>query len=299
MSSTKPLGLSLFAALVVGAAVLPSVSAQTRVYKNCWLVGSGLGGFKTSQCNSEEPGGAWARTYFTTGGEFFWCHYVGLENGVFNDANCTQGGGIAAFSLLRRSGLVVLGNGGVQTIKWKLAGATGTITCSHLKAKSPLITGGEPGILELNTLEYTECVSTTPTKCVVNSLGAPPGTIATKPLDAELVENRAKTEIEDLFLPQSGKKITNLLYLNKGTEVCVLKGIEFPVEGTSLTLIDPQKTESEEQTLVWEPASKEYINSKGETKTAELTLGAEPMTLSGAISVLAEIEGKPESFGVY
>ena len=299
MSSTKLLGLSLFAALVVGVAVPSLVPAQTRVYKNCWLVGSGLGGFKTSQCNSEEPGGVWARTYFTTGGEFSWCHYVGLENGAFNDANCTQGGGTAAFLLLRRGGLVVLVKGGAQTIKWKLAGATGTITCSHLKAKSPLITGGEPGILELNALEYTECVATTPTKCVVNSLGSPPGTIATTPLDAELVENSAKTEIEDLFLPQSGKKITNLLYLNKGTEVCALKSIEFPVEGTSLTLIDPQKTESEEQTLLWEPASKEYINGKGETKTAELRLGVEPMGITGTVSILADVEGRLEPFGVY
>jgi hypothetical protein len=134
---------------------------------------------------------------------------------------------------------------------------------------------------------------------VVNSLGAPAGTINTEPLDAELVENTAKTEIENLFLPKNGTKFVGVLYSNKGTESCVLKGNEFPITGTSLTLIDPQETESEEGTLLSEPKSKEYINSKGETKTAELKLGGEPATLTGTASVLVDIGGKSEPFGVY
>ena len=299
MSRTRLIVLSLLTAYAVSAAVSSSASAQTRVYKNCWLVGFGLGGFKTSQCNSEELGGEWARTYFTDNGEFFWCHYVGLNNGAFDEGNCITGGGSRAFSLLRHGGLVVLISGGEYKLKSKLAGATATITCKKMKAKKPLITGGEPGKSEAESLEYTECVSTAPTKCTVNSLGAPAGTINTEPLDAELVENTAKTEILNLFLPKNGKKFVGILYLNNGAEVCALKGNEFPIEGTSLTLIDPQGTEAEDQTLLSEPTSKEYINSKGETKSAELTLGKEVATLTGAASVLVDIEGKPEPFGVY
>ena len=296
MPRTRSIVLSLLAAVAVSAVGSAPASAQTRVYENCWLVGAGLGGFTTSQCSSEELGGERARTYFAPGGEFFWCHYVGLGGGAFNDANCVQGGGVAAFSLLRRSGLVVLMSGGTYTLKTKIAGASLTITCKKIKAKNPLITGGEPGRLEAEALEYTECVSTAPTKCVVNSLGAPAGTIKTEPLDMELVENTAKTEIEGLILPK-GKQFFDILYSNKGAEVCALKGNDFPIDGSTLTLIDPQKTESEDQALLTEPASKEYINSKGETKTAELDFGKELFTQEGTATVLVDIEGKREPFG--
>jgi hypothetical protein len=290
--------LSILAAIAVGAVASASASATTRVYRNCWLVGSPKGGFDSSQCNKEEPGGHWARTYFTSGGQFQWCEFVGLNLGVFTDANCRTTGGFEQYRFLVGFDVVLI-KGGTYTLKGKVGGATATITCSKMKAKNPLIIGGEPGRSEAEALEYTECVSTAPTKCVVNSLGAPAGTINTEPLDAELVENTAKTEIENLFLPKNGTKFVGVLYSNKGTESCVLKGNEFPITGTSLTLIDPQETESEEGTLLSEPKSKEYINSKGETKTAELKLGGEPATLTGTASVLVDIGGKSEPFGVY
>jgi hypothetical protein len=224
---------------------------------------------------------------------------VGTGNGVFNDSDCTETGGLAGFSLLRRSGLAVLISGGTYTFKWKLAGFTAIIVCKKTEVNSPLIIGGEPGKLEVASLSYTGCSSESPTKCTVNSLGAPAGTINDQALIAELVENTSKTEILDLFLPKTGTKITTLLYLNKGTEVCALKGDEFPVEGRFLALIDSQETEAEEQALLFEPSSKEYVNNKGETKTAKLELGKEPATCEAALAVLADIEGKPEPFGVY
>ena len=298
MSRTRLIVLSMFAVIAVGAVASAPASATTRVYRNCWLVGSPRGGYDSSQCNKEEPGGHWARTYFLPGGQFQWCEFVGINQGVFSDANCLTVGGLAQYRLLTAFNVVLI-KGGTYTLKGKLAGANATITCNKMKAKNPLIIGGEPGRSEAGALEYTECVSTTPTKCVVNSLGAPTGTINTEPLDAELVENTAKTEILNLFLPKSGKKFVGVLYANKGTEVCALKGSEFPIEGTSLTLVSPQETESEEGTLKSEPTSKEYINSKGETKTAELKLGVEPAALIGSASVLVDIEGKSEPFGVY
>ena len=300
MSKTRLILLSLLAALTVSALASASASAAPllRVYKNCWKVAPGLGGFEDSQCKKVQIGGEWARTYFDPGGTFLWCHFVGNGFGVFNDSNCTEVGGLQRFSLLKGTDVVLI-NGGEYKLKSKLAGASATITCKKMKAKNPLIIGGDPGRSEAEGLEYTECVSTLPAKCVVNSLGAPAGTINTEPLDAELVENTAKTEILNLFLPKKGTKFVGILYSNKGTEVCALKGNEFPIEGTSLTLIDPQETESEEGTLLSEPASKEYVNSKGEIKTAELTLGKEPATLVGSASVLVDIEGKSEPFGVY
>ena len=298
MSRTKLVILSLLAAFAVSAATTASASAQTRVYKNCWKVGAKLGGFEDSQCKNMLIDGEWARTYFDPLGRFLWCHLVGNGFGVFNDSNCKEAGGLQRFSLLLGTDVVLI-SGGAYTLKSKLAGANATITCKKMKAKQPLITGGEPGRSEAESLEYTECTSTAPTKCTVNSLGAPAGTINTEPLDAELVENTAKTEILNLFLPKNGKKFVGILYLNKGAEVCALKGNEFPIEGTSLTLIDPQETEAEDGTLLSEPTSKEYVNSKGETKSAELTLGKEEATLTGAASVLVDIEGKPEPFGVY
>jgi hypothetical protein len=290
--------LSVLAAMAVGAVTSAPASATTRVYRNCWLVGSPKGGFDSSQCNKEEPGGHWARTYFTTGGQFQWCEFVGLNLGVFSDGNCRTIGGFKQYRFLTGTDVVLI-KGGTYTLKSKLAGVAATIVCKKMKAKNPLIIGGEPGRSEAEALEYTECSSEKPAQCVVNSLGAPAGTIDTEPLDAELVENAAKTEIENLFLPKSGTKFVGILYSNKGTENCALKGNEFPVEGTSLTLIDPQETESEEQLLLSEPASSAYLNSKGESKTAELTLGGNPATLSGTASVLVDIEGKSEPFGVY
>jgi hypothetical protein len=289
--------VSLLAAFAVSIGVSASASASP-IYLNCWHVGLGLGGFKDSQCKMEELGGAWARTYFTTGGAFLWCHYVGLGNGVFDDPNCKNPGGAEAFSLLRKAGVVVRVTGGTYTLKGKLAGATATIVCKKLKAKNPLITGGEPGLSEEEALEYTECASTAPTKCTVNSLGAPAGTIDTEPVDSELVENTAKTQIENRFLPKTGTKFVGVLYLDKSPETCVLKNTEFPIEGSSLTEVSPQGEEALTETLKSEPASKEYINSKGETKTAKLELGKMAATLEGTATVEVEIEGALELFGV-
>lgn len=290
--------MSLLAVFAVGAVASASASAQTRVYKNCWKVGPKLGGFEDGQCKNVLIDGEWARTYFDPLGRFLWCHLVGNGFGFYNDSNCTEAGGLNRFSLLLGTDTVLI-SGGTYTLKGKLAGATATIVCKKMKAKKPLINGGEPGGSETEGLEYTECSSEGPKKCTVNSLGAPVGTINTEPLDSELVENTTKTEIETLFLPKTGTKFVSVLYLDKGAEVCVLKGSEFPISGASLALIDPQETESEEGTLLSEPKSKEYINSKGETKTAELKLNGEEASLVGTASVLVDIEGKPEPFGVY
>ena len=283
--------VALVAVVAVGVAGVASASAQP-VFEGCVQVPAGTGGYESAACSGAVGAGTHAFATMSSARALSVCLFAGAGAGEFESPQCVGGAGTSpsydAFTGTSAFRAKMTGS----KFKWKLkiAGVSMPIECKKDAAKGAKIVGGTPGAMEAEALEFTECVSVSPTKCVVNSPGQPAGTIDTSAVSSELVENTSKTKIEDLLFPSAGGRLTTIEYKNKGTESCVFKNYAFPIEGETLTEVSPENALTGTVTLTSEPSSKEYLNGKGEARTAELATGGEPVTVSGSFAVEATSE---------
>ena len=197
--------------------------------------------------------------------------------------------------------------GGAYKLKGTVDEASTTVSCTGMEAKEPEMESGDgkaPGKIEAASLEFSGCSVETPSHCTVNSVGAAAGSIATNAVEAELVDNAAKTKVENLFKPKTGTTFAELEFKNKSGETCALAacGGRFTLSGNTLTeggaedeLSKIKDVEAEEKLgteelgedvekakLVSEPSSKKYLNDETEAEAeAKLTLDGSAATLSG------------------
>jgi hypothetical protein len=279
--------------LAMSAAAATSTSASAWLYNGCTKVAPGDGGFENAQCTKVKAGGTYSASNFIAGKHMELCLFGG-PGSKYLDPHCSTSGS-GSYGLLVKPLLVIV-TAARYTVKSKFGGLSVTIACEKMKAREPTITGGEPGKAEAESLEYTGCAPEGLTHCEVLSPKAAAGTIATDAIESELVENTAKTKVESRFFPKSGTTLEEIEF--KGSS-CALEGTTFPVKGSLLTEVSPEKEMTEKMTLKSEPASRKYINSKGEEKEARLEVGAEAVTLEGTATVEAEVEGVKTMFGAF
>ncbi len=282
----------LVAVVALGVLGVASASASAaRTFKSCVQVPAGTGGYESAACSGAAGSGTHAYATMNARNALSVCLSVGVGLGEFESPQCAGASGTATYAAFTgTTSLRAKMTGGKFKWKLKLAGTSITVECKKDAAKGAKIVGGEPGAMEAEALEFLECASVTPTKCVVNSPGKPAGTIDTAAVESQLVENTSKTKIQDLLYAQSGGVLTTIEFKNKGVEVCALKGSGFPISGKTLTEVSPENALAGKVTLTSEPANKEYLNGAGEAKTAELTTGGELLTVSGSFTVEAEAE---------
>ena len=280
--------VALVAVAAVGVVGAASASAQP-VFEGCVQVPAGTGGYESAACSGAVGTGTHAFATLSSARALSVCLFAGAGAGEFESQQCVGGAGTSPLYDAFTGTSVFQAKMTGSKFKWKLkvAGISISIECKKDAGKAVKIVGGTPGAMEAEALEFTECVSVSPAKCVVNSPGEPAGTIDTTAVSSELVENTSKTKIEDLLFPSAGGRLTTIEYKNKGTEVCSLKGNAFPIEGETLTEVSPENALTGTVTLTSEPSSKEYLNGKGEEKTAELDSAGNPVTVGGPFTVEA------------
>jgi hypothetical protein len=149
------------------------------------------------------------------------------------------------------------------------------------------IIGGKPGTNE-ETVVFKGVTVDKPAKCVVETDGGSvAGEVKTVPLKTEIVESDTTHEPLILFQPKAGTTFVNLLFLNKGTEECVLKNILAAVTGNILAEPLPALTETVNGHLVFpEPALKTFVLSNGTLESAGLVFAANEAKLTGLTLVL-------------
>jgi hypothetical protein len=174
---------------------------------------------------------------------------------------------------------------GSQILKGSAFGIAVEITCTEVVTTGAII-GGVPGT-STETVEYKSCTVQKPAKCKVSG-----GAIKTNLLKDEIVEGlgASKEKALILFSPKEGTKFAEPKL--EGGLLCQ----SIPVEGTVLAEANPQKSEVENGVLVFEAASKEYKNSKGESKTAGLTLAGTASTVKGEVETMLS---SGEKFGAF
>jgi hypothetical protein len=148
------------------------------------------------------------------------------------------------------------------------------------------IIGGKPGTGE-GTLVIKGITVDKPAKCAVESEGSTVGTVKTVALKGEIVESDTTHEPLILFEPKAGTAFVNLLFLNKGTEECVIKGVLAAVSGNFLAEPLPALTETVKGHLVApQPALKTFVLSNGTLEEAGLLFAGNVATLTGLALVL-------------
>jgi hypothetical protein len=147
------------------------------------------------------------------------------------------------------------------------------------------IIGGKPGTNE-EIVIFKGVTVDKPAKCVVESEGLPAGIVQTVLLHTEIVESDVTHEPLILFGPKAGTAFVNLLFLNKGTEECVIKGVLAPVTGNILAEPLPALTETKNGHLVFEAPTKKFVLSNGTLEEAGLVFGGNAASLSGLSLVL-------------
>jgi hypothetical protein len=173
-------------------------------------------------------------------------------------------------------------DGKTGIIKGTIAGAATELLSDEGNVLSGAnIKGGIPGT-SLEQIVFENVTVDKPAKCEVSGKR-----VQTVPLTGEIVEGAAggigDGEIDVLVRPESTTNETyaSVTFINKGTEECTIKGQTFNVIGLILGLALPQKAEAANGAGDAEANTKEYKNSKGEFKTAGLTFGGNPVTLTG------------------
>jgi hypothetical protein len=148
------------------------------------------------------------------------------------------------------------------------------------------IIGGKPGTNE-EVVIFKGVTVDKPAKCTVESEGLPAGTVQTVLLKTEIVESDVTHEPLILFQPKIGAAFTNLLFLNKGTEECVIKNVLAVLGGNILAEPLPALTETVKGHLVFpEPALKTFVLSNGTLESAGLVFAANEAELTGLALVL-------------
>jgi hypothetical protein len=142
------------------------------------------------------------------------------------------------------------------------------------------IIGGKPGTNE-EIVIFKGVTVDRPAKCAVESEGLPAGTVQTVLLHTEIVESDVTHEPLILFGPKAGTAFVNLLFLNKGTEECVLKNVLAVVAGNILAEPLPALAETKNGHLVFEAPTKKFVLSNGTLEESGLVLGGNAASLSG------------------
>jgi hypothetical protein len=300
---------TLISAVALSLATSSSASASPPVWgwEFCGRVAAPYGTMSPG-CASLSLGGTRVRA-LDVGPIAMFCLFLGPGFGMFADPGCIYlglGGGFGVF--YDPPALTVTVKGGAYKWKGKVAGVGLSIGCTSMNAKEVKIESGlhtSAGKLEASSLEYTGCKVEAPSGCEVNS-----GTIASKPVTAELVENTARSKVENLFRPTSGTVFAELEF--KG-ESCAFKGTKAKVEGTTLTeggaedeiskehkieaLGKPEDIELVEEAvekprLLWEASSKKYLIDETETEgEAKLKMAGSELTLTGLSNEEAKFAG--------
>lgn len=319
MKKTAAILAGALCALTIGLTIASPASATGLSWGlvGCARVPTGRGGWSSATCSSVRAGGNYARAYLAYTGLTLICLWEGgLGFGMMADPGCfflnSLTGGYRLWA--DPPTLSVTVKGGAYKMQGTLLGIKVTTNCTSMEAKEAKIESGgaSAGKTEAASLEYKGCVLETPSKCEINSPGKAGGTVATNAVESELVENAAKTKVEDLFKAKTGTIFEELEFKNKGTETCLLKGSKFSISGSTLTeggaedeIKNADKFEVEGKTeeageavekakLISEPASRKYIkNGTGEEAEAKLKIGetGEVLSLSGEATGEAKFSG--------
>jgi hypothetical protein len=157
------------------------------------------------------------------------------------------------------------------------------------------ILGGDPGTNE-ETIEFENITVDRPTGCAVSG-----GKITTVPLSSEIVEGTAGgargNEPDILFKSHEGTGSTILAtfeLVNNGAP-CGIGGVR-TLTGSVLALPLPRQTEVLSVLLDFEAVTKEYRNTKSETKTAGLLLDGAVVSLKGAYLMTLTSDEKFNAF---
>ena len=202
--------------------------------------------------------------------------------------------------------------------QYKFESSAVKVKCTSMKAIEPTIESGGPtegggaGMIAATSLEYSGCSVEEPKKCEVSSPGKSVGTVATKAVLSNLVENSTRTKVENLFKPKSGSVFAELEFNSE----CVFGKNTLVIEGSTLTggggedLIsnelklealgplgtagDDDLTEKavEKYLLISEPSSKKYLNDEtGSPGEAKLTIGKakQELLLTGEATLLGKV----------
>lgn len=308
---------AVLSAFAMGMASSSSASATGVVVwgrEICASVPFGRGGF-TAGCVSPFAGGEAARSIVWPNGLAFFCLWIGLGSGMLADPGCIFlgiGGGYGVFPDAPAFSVKI--KGGAYKFEGKVGSTSTTIACTAMQAAEPDIEsgggedGGKPGMLSTGSLEFSGCKPSTPANCEVGTLGKVAGNIDTNAILGAIVENAARTKVEELLKPKTGNVLTELEF--KGSS-CSLKGEKPTIEGKTLTsggaedeiskelkIVATEKPEDddlvepsvEKVLLISEPSSKSYLNDEtGATEEAKLTLDKEPLKLLGEASMLGKV----------
>ncbi|HEV3320420.1 MAG TPA: hypothetical protein VG053_11945 [Solirubrobacteraceae bacterium] len=165
-------------------------------------------------------------------------------------------------------------------IKTTVAGVKINSECTTEKLSGALIEGGAPG-RGAGALEYEGCTIKKPEHCAVKN----PVIAKTR---SEFVQDSTETRIYTLFSPATGEIYTEITLEGSGG-TCVLAGT-YPITGSVLAEISPEKEEVlSGKVILPTTALTKYKNLAKEEKTAGLSIGGNPVTMSG------QSEGKLES----
>jgi hypothetical protein len=163
--------------------------------------------------------------------------------------------------------------------------------------KGARIAGGQPGTGE-ETLVFLGVTTDAPLNCLAETDTAKPlaGVLKTNPLKTEIVESRESGEPLILLTPSAGTVVAGILFLNKGSEKCVINGILANVTGSLLTQPLPSLTEVLRGALDFEASTKSFLLSGYVLDKAGLTFGGEPATLTGLLLLTLTSD---EKFGAF
>jgi hypothetical protein len=176
---------------------------------------------------------------------------------------------------------------GTQVLKTSVIGVKVEIKCTEVKTEGAKIIGGKPGT-STETVEYKGCTVAKPSGCKIAG-----ETIKTNPLKDEIVEGVGSSAGKALILfkPVSGETFAEPKL--EGGFLC----LSLAVDGSVLAEANPQKEEVTTGTLKFEPAEgKKYKNSKGEEKSAGLTVSGSASTVTGEVETSLS---PSEKFGVF
>lgn len=174
-----------------------------------------------------------------------------------------------------------------QVLKTSVAGVKVEITCKEVATPGGKIIGGKPGTSS-ETVEYKGCTVQKPSGCKIKE-----EKITTKPLKDEIVEGVGASagKVLILFTPKEGETFAEPKL--EGGFLC----FSLAVKGSVLAEGNPQKEEATTDTLKFEPAEgKKYKSSKGEEKSAGLTVSGNAATNSGEVETKL-VSG--EKFGAF
>jgi hypothetical protein len=180
-------------------------------------------------------------------------------------------------------------DGKVFDLHTKLLGINILMLATEISVKGgATIDGGRPGTSE-EAVVFKGFTADPPfQKCTVETGGVAnptPGVVETTPLKTEIVEGE-NGEVFMLFTPKEGTNVTELTFLNKGSEECSFNGAEFSVTGSILGLPLPQRTGVLRQNLIFEGAEHNFFLASGALATAGLKSGTELFTITGLTLVL-------------